>query len=180
MKISDEILGILNTISDIKTIIYDSGFSSNVRIDRKEDPVAILYLITDWVLDIKNGVSKEQCNIQLFIGKRAAFDSKGEEKDIIVEDTIEIAREFISKLLASNELKVLDDNISLKSTWGKFDSFLVGTSITIRVEEKQGNCIYTEPEPEPEPEPTPEITPEPDEDNNNQENSSTLDTSIFV
>lgn len=141
MDIKDKIITILNSISDIKTIIYDSGFSANVRIDRKETPAALLYLIKDWQLDISNGLQKEIANIQVFFFDRAKFDTKGEEKDVIVDSMSLIAKEFLSKLLADKTIEVEGDTIQMRSVFGQFDAFCVGVNVELRIKEKQGQCL---------------------------------------
>lgn len=141
MYITDKILSILRSMESLKTVIYDSGFSSNVRIDRQEDPIGLLYLLTDWNLDISSGLKKEAADIEVFFCKRGKFDAKGEEKDVIVTEMAAIAEEFISRVLADSELKVEDDSITMRSSWGKFDAFCLGVSVKLRVTEKQGNCI---------------------------------------
>lgn len=141
MIITDKILSILRSMESLKTVIYDSGFSSNVRIDRQEDPIGLLYLLTDWNLDISSGIKKEIAEIEVFFCKRAKFDVKGEEKDVIVTEMASIAEDFISRVLADNTIKVVDDSITMRSSWGKFDAFCVGTSVKIRIEEKQGSCL---------------------------------------
>ena len=158
MVIIDKIKSILNDIDSIKSIIYDSGFSSNVRIDRSVDPIAILYLLTDWYLNISTGLQKEQADIEVFFCKRAKLDQKGEEKDIIVNECAEIAKEFIARVLEDKSIEVLDDSINMRSSYGRFDSFAVGVSVKIRLAEKQGTCIEV-----------PEPTPEPNEDNTQNE-----------
>lgn len=141
MIITDKILSILRSMESLKTVIYDSGFSSNVRIDRQEDPIGLLYLLTDWNLDISSGIKKEIAEIEVFFCKRAKFDVKGEEKDVIVTEMAEIAEDFIARVLADTTLKVEDNSITMRSSYGKFDAFVVGVSVRIRIGEKQGSCL---------------------------------------
>lgn len=157
MNLVDKILDTLEGINDINTVIYDNQFSSNLRIDRKPAPYAIMYLLTDWGLDISKGTSKEGADIQVFFCDTANFDAKGEEKDVIVNSMYSIAKQFIATLLEDNTIRVLDDSVRIRSSYGRYDKFVVGVSVQLRIEEKQGSCIYI-----------PEIEPEPDE--NNEEN----------
>lgn len=141
MIITDKILSILRSMPSIKTVIYDSGFSSNVRIDRQEDPIGLLYLLTDWDLDISSGIKKEVAEIEVFFCKRSKLDIKGEDKDVTVTEMAIIAEDFISRVLADTTLKVEDDSIQMHSSYGRFDAFCVGVSVKIRIGEKQGQCI---------------------------------------
>ena len=141
MVLSDKVLDILNDMESIETVIYDSGFSANVRLDRKATPAAILYLMTDWELDISKGVLKESADMEVFFCKRAEHDIKGEDKDIIVTETYELAKEFLGLLLEDKTITVVDDSIKMRATYGKFDSFVVGCSLHIKIEERQGSCL---------------------------------------
>lgn len=141
MVIIDKVLDILNSINDIKTVIYDSGFSQNLRIDRKEDPFGLVFLLNNWQLDISSGIKKEKAEVEIFFAKRANFDATGEEKDVIVSEMEQIAENFIGKLLKDSDLNVIEDSINIQSCWGRFDAFLVGVSLRINLEEKQGSCI---------------------------------------
>lgn len=141
MIITDKILSILRSMESLKTVIYDSGFSSNVRIDRQEDPIGLLYLLTDWNLDISSGIKKEVAEIEVFFCKRSKLDIKGEDKDVAVTEMAAIAEDFISRVLADTTLKVEDDSITMRSSYGRFDAFCVGVSVKIRIGEKQGQCI---------------------------------------
>ncbi len=62
----NKVLDILNNIESIQTVLFDNGHSSNVRIDRKPCPAALLYTLPEWFLDIGHGSSKERAEIQVF------------------------------------------------------------------------------------------------------------------
>lgn len=144
MLIPDQILStlqIMKTNGKINTIIYDSANSANVRIDDSVEPIAILYLISDWNVDIRHGISKEIANIRIFFGKRAEFDIKGEDKDIIVDEMLIIGKNFINEIKNNTSIRIVDDRIKIRNVWGKFDSFLCGVEIVVQVEQKQGECI---------------------------------------
>lgn len=141
MTLVNKIRAILGSIDDINTVMYDSGWSANVRIDRNPAPYALLYLLSDWTLDISKGVAKEGADIQVFFFDKANLDAKGEEKDLIVTQMELIAREFIRRVLADNSILVAEDTIKLRSSWGQFDKFCVGVSVSMKLEDKQGGCI---------------------------------------
>ena len=141
MTLVNKIRAILGSIDDINTVMYDSGWSANVRIDRNPAPYALLYLLSDWTLDISKGVAKEGADIQVFFFDKSNLDAKGEEKDLIVTQMELIAREFIRRVLADNTILVAEDTIKLRSSWGQFDKFCVGVSVTMKLEDKQGGCI---------------------------------------
>lgn len=141
MQLVNKIRGILSQMTGIQTVIYDNQFSSNLRVDRSPAPYAILYLLSDWTVDISSGVAKEGAQVQVFFADRAKFDCRGEEKDLIVTQMELIAREFIRRVLADNTIRVIDNTIKLRSSYGSFDAFIVGVSVTLNIELRQGGCI---------------------------------------
>lgn len=152
MTLVNKILDILNSmltpetpvqgVEYLNTVIYDSGFSANVRVDRKPSPYAIFYLLSDWNIDLSKGSAvKEIANIQIFFADRANFDAKGEEKDLIVMRMELLAREFIRKVLEDRSIQIVDDQIRLQSSYGKFDAFLVGVTLNMKIEERQASCL---------------------------------------
>lgn len=141
MVLTDKILDILNGMESIDTVMYDSGFSANVRIDRNPTPAALLYLLTDWNLNISKGAVRESAEMEVFFFDRASHDQKGEEKDVIVKRMEVIAREFLGLVLADSSIRLKDDVIKIRSSYGKFDTFVVGVSVHLTIEEKQASCL---------------------------------------
>ena len=121
--------------------MYDSGFSANVRIDRKEGPYALLYLLSDWAIDVSKGTAKESAEAEVFFFNTAKLDATGEEKDITVNEMETLALEFIGKVMSDRSVSVIDDKIKMRSTYGRFDKFCVGVSVHIKLEERQGTCL---------------------------------------
>lgn len=152
MRIVDKVLDILNGMLPpenpvegkeyVKTVIYDSGFSSNLRIDRKTAPYAIFYLLSNWNIDITNTTSmKEEADIQVFFCDKADLDAKGEDKDIIITRMELLAREFIREVLNDRSLEIVEDKIRLQSSYGSFDKFVVGVSANFKVQMRKPECL---------------------------------------
>lgn len=148
-NLTNKVLAILNDIAGIQTVMFDNSHSTNVHIDRKPTPAALLYTLPDWNLDISHGTAKESADIQVFFFDRTGFDVKAEDKLDIFENMGETAREFIYRLLNDNTVRVLDNTVKITATYGEFDSFVCGCTVNLTIEEKQGECLYTEPTPEP-------------------------------
>lgn len=151
MKLINKVLTILESMTPpenpvegqeyIQTIIYDSGFSANVRIDRKTSPIALVYMLSDWTLNTNSTSYTEEANIQVFFCDRANFDSIGESKDVIVQRMESIAKQFLSLILSDRTIKLVDDKVKIKSSYGKFDSFVVGVTVNLKIEERQPSCL---------------------------------------
>lgn len=140
MKLVEKVLEILNSVSDIKTVIYDSGFSTNVRIDREPVPAALLYLLDEFDVDISKGQKKESANMQVFIFNICPLDAKGEEKDEILDGIEPLVFEVIRRLSEDKDISI-DSNIRIKSTYGRFDKFVIGYSVELKIESRQGECL---------------------------------------
>lgn len=125
----------------LQTVMYDSGFSANIRIDRKPTPAALLYLLNDWTLDVTQSTVKESANIEVFFFDRCQLDVKGEEKDLIIQKCETLAKEFLSEILADRSIRLVGDSVRIQSSYGKFDSFCVGVAVTLKIEEKQASCL---------------------------------------
>lgn len=134
---------ILNDIADLQTVMFDNGSSSNVRIDRRPTPAALLYTLPDWTINVSKGNAVESADIQVFFFDRVNFDSKAEDKLTVFEDTELLAREFIYRLLNDSTIRVLDDTIKITASYGSFDAFVAGCVVNLTIEEKQGSCIWT-------------------------------------
>lgn len=150
-SIINKITNILNNMTGIKTTMFDNNFSANLRVDRAELPGALLYTVPDWNINIANGVSKEQVEVQVFFFDKGEFDSKSEDKLPVFANMALLAREFISKILSDKTLLIQEDSINIKSVYARWDKFVVGCTLTLRLIERQGDCIYTEPTPMPTP-----------------------------
>lgn len=125
----------------LKTVMYDSGFSANVRIDRKPVPAALFYLLSDWSLDVSTSTVKESAEIEVFFFDVCDFNATGEKKDEIIQDMEILAKDFISAILADSTMKLVSDKVRIQSSYGKFDKFCVGVAVNLRIEEKQAHCL---------------------------------------
>ncbi len=141
MEIIDKVKNILDSMTGLKTVLYQSGFSANVTLDRKETPAAVLYLLTDFDVDIHHGTSKESADLEILFCERTKFDITGDQKDTIITNCTALAKEFISKLLQDKSLYINQDSIHCKCAYGRFDCMVAGVSIELKIEEKQGQCL---------------------------------------
>lgn len=141
MKIVTKVRDILNSMNSVKTVLYDSGFSANVRVDRNTPlPAALMYLLNSYEIDISKGLKKESASVQVFFFKDCPLDAKGEDKDTILSALEPVVDEFIT-LLTNSELKIDTDSVRIKSTYGSFDKFVIGYSVELELSVKQGTCI---------------------------------------
>lgn len=141
MQIVDNILSKLNSIDGLETVFYESGFGTNLRIDRKPTPAAVLYLIQGFEIGLNGGIRKDNVDLEVFFFDRIDLSAKGEVVQAKLDALLPLVNEFVS-LLASDKTLVLDgDTVSVQAAYGQFDTHVCGWSLQLKLTEKQGHCI---------------------------------------
>lgn len=145
MEIIDKIKNILNSLEDIKTVMYESAFGANLRVDRKEAPFAIMYTVADYQLDMSRNL-KEGCNIEIFFAERGKLGDTGDNDQVIIDRTMGYARQFLAVLRQEKSIVIENDPVTVKSAYGRYDAHLVGVSVELQLRDRQAHCIdYEEP-----------------------------------
>lgn len=145
MEIIDKIKNILNSLEDIKTVMYESAFGANLRVDRKEAPFAIMYTVADYQLDMSRNL-KEGCDIEIFFAERGKLGDTGDNDQVIIDRTMGYARQFLAVLRQEKSIVIENDPVTVKSAYGRYDAHLVGVSVELQLRDRQAHCIdYEEP-----------------------------------
>lgn len=141
MQLTNKILNILNSITGIKTVLYESGYGTNLRLDRRETPAAILYMLQEYTIDLAKGIKREIVDVEVFICDRCDLAAKGE----VVQQKLDTLQPYVNQfvaLLTSEKTLLLDgDSINVQMAYGKFDTNVCGYSLQFKVSERQGGCI---------------------------------------
>ena len=125
----------------IKTVMFDTEYSANVRIDKKKTPAALFYSLPSFTVTGKNGLRKDSAEIEVFFFDRCTFAAKGETTKTVMDGVEPIALEFIARVMSEPTLVVENDNIEVVAAVGKFDANVAGWSVQMRITEKQGRCL---------------------------------------
>lgn len=141
MQIVDKILNILHSISGIETVIYDTSFSVNVRLDRQNTPASILYMLNEFSIDITKGIRRESADIEIFFCDRVDLAAKGEIVQQKLDTLLPYVNQFIASVLNEKTLIVESETVNVKCAIGRFDCNVCGWSLEMKVAEKQGHCI---------------------------------------
>ncbi len=148
LKIVDVLRGILIEMTDdeeceLASWQYNDMATSNVKLDNKKpSPTAVFYQITDFVYDLTTGIKREKANVFVaFLQKEVKLDAEGLEQDKIIKKMSEIAFEFLKNVMDEGSLRVLNDKITLKSTFLRSDSNRTGVVMELELEEKSGTCF---------------------------------------
>ena len=122
---------------------YNDKPTANVRLDSKmEDITAVLYQVTDFQLQTNRLTVREKADINItFLQKETKIDAQATEQDIIIDNTADVALDFIKRVQADPDLKILDEVIEVKSVYLRSDSNRSGVNITLKITEVQGHCL---------------------------------------
>ena len=123
----------------IETVIYGSAFDANVRLDRKPDPAAVIYLLDSWVIDTEKFLKRKECDIAVYFCRRFNLDAKGEEIKAVMDTVENVVDIFVEEVLADSSMVVT--NVKAQSSYGKFDCNTCGYTVTFHAADKQGQCI---------------------------------------
>lgn len=143
--ITDKILGILESMATgtdapLKTVIYGSPFDANVRLDRKPDPAAVLYIIKGFEVDTSTGLRYDKVDAEVFFCKRCELAQTGEKTKVVLDSVEPLVNEFMSLLFAEKSWRV-SDKLTAVTAIGKFDANVAGYSLQFSLVSRQGNCI---------------------------------------
>lgn len=122
---------------------YNDHPTANLVLDKKmEDITAVLFQITDFTITTNRLTVKEEANINItFLQKETKLDAQGTEQDIFIDNTKEVAIDFIKRVMDDSTLKILDDTIQCRSVYLRSDSNRTGVNVQLRITEKQGSCL---------------------------------------
>lgn len=142
--ITDKILEILDnmttgTDAPLKTVLYESGFGANVRLDRLPDPAAVLYMLQSWTLDTDKMLKHPAVDVEIFFCKRCDLAAKGEKIKEVMDSVEPVVDEFISFLLADRSVVV--NEIKATTAYGRFDCNVCGYSLQFTVKDRRGACL---------------------------------------
>lgn len=141
MQIVNNILHKLNSIEGLETVLYESGFGTNLRIDRKPTPAAVLYMLQTYSVSLNGNTKKDSVDLEVFIFDRCDLAAKGE----VVQEKLDTLQPFVNQfiaLLANDKSLLLDGNtVTASMAYGQFDAHVCGWSLQLKLTERQGICI---------------------------------------
>ena len=141
MQLTNKILNILNSITGIKTVLYESGYGTNLRLDRRETPAAILYMLQEYTIDLAKGVKREIVDVEVFVCDRCDLAAKGEVVQQKLDTLLPYVNQFVALLTSEKTLLLDGDSISVQMAYGKFDTNVCGYSLQFKVSERQATCF---------------------------------------
>ena len=125
----------------IRTVIYSDDYDTNVRIDRKQTPAALLYTLEGFEIGAKDGIRKDSVEVEVFFFDRCTFAAKGETTKTVMDRVEPIVGEFVARVMSERSWVVDGDKIEVTAAVGKFDANVAGWSVQLKLTEKQGRCL---------------------------------------
>lgn len=145
MIIVDEVTGILeamrqDTLSPLQSWQYNSPARVNVENDYTKTPTAVMYCLTDW--EVTFTTVRERASVAVgFLTLQPNIDFDGLENDTRVEQTKDIALDFVRRVHEGGVLRIEDDTIRIRSIYDMDDRNLTGVFLEITLLEVQGQCL---------------------------------------
>ena len=139
MILIDKVIDILNSMEDIETVLYDSPYSANLKIDRLPEPYAIVYPMQNAELDLRNNL-REGVDLEIFFCKSVQLDADGAKHLAIIDDCMLLAKSFLA-LLKEEKSIISDENITIRAAYGRYDKHVSGVSVELSLQERQTKCL---------------------------------------
>lgn len=125
----------------VRTVMYESAFGANLRLDRQPTPAAILYMADGFTVDLKSGLRKDTVDVEVFFCERCDFAAKGEKVKETMDKVEPIVNEFLSRVFAEKTLEVVGNEIKVTTAYGKFDTTTVGYTVELSLADRRGKCL---------------------------------------
>lgn len=143
-KINNILEGMVNdTDCALQSYQYNNLGKANVVLDNKKpNPTALFVQVTDFVIDMSMINKREKMFILVsFLQKENKLDSEATAQDSIITDMSELAIEFVKRVRADRTIRILNDELKLKSVFYKSDSNRTGVTIELELMDLVGECI---------------------------------------
>lgn len=115
-------------------VIYGSPFDANLRVDRKQGPFIIVYMVQNTELDLKMGRYIPTYSFKIFFADRCALNAKGEVIQTTVDAMMTLAIEVLAAIKGKYNAK--QSTFDLQTSWGKFDANLAGVTVDFDIKDR--------------------------------------------
>lgn len=145
MVLTNAILTILNglkTDGALEAVVYNSPSKTNVELDTTAHPAAVLYIFRDGSIDLSTGLVRELADVNvMFLDQQDELDFQGLNNELILDNMVNVSKEFISRIIEANVAEIIGDEITLKGIYDFNDKNTTGVSLQFRLRELQGHCL---------------------------------------
>lgn len=145
MTTIDTILQLLSEDTRIATVLYESPYSANLKIDRKPSPYAILYLVQSMDIDVRGSRYFRTLDIEVFFCEPTDLSADGGKVQAVCDRMMPCVEDFIHRLRDTNMFEF--DTAKCRTAVGRFDKNVSGLALEITLKEKLPYCFTELPEP---------------------------------
>lgn len=149
MTTIDTILQLLSEDSEIKTVLYESPYSANLKIDRRPSPYAIVYLVQSMDVDVRGNRFFRSLSVEVFFCEPTDLSADGYRVQSVCDNMVLRAEDFLHRLKDTRLFEF--ENVTFRQAVGRFDKNVSGIVCELELKEKQPVCFTELPEPEPTP-----------------------------
>lgn len=139
MNTIDTILQLLADDSRIGTVLYESPWSANLKIDRRPAPYAIVYLVQSMDIDMRGFRYFRTLDLEIFFCSPTDLSADGGRIQAVCDDMMPIVECFLARL---TETKMFEfDSVTIRQAHGKFDKNVSGLALELTLKEKAPYCF---------------------------------------
>lgn len=126
-------LDFLNSL-DKGTVVFGNPFDVNLRVDRKQGPFLVVYLVQNVDLDLRMNRYIPTYNFKMFICDRVSLNAKGEVIQEIIDNMMTLSIDILSTI--KNHYNVKQSTFNLQTSWGRFDANLAGVTVEFEIQDR--------------------------------------------
>lgn len=139
MNTIDTILQLLSDDSRIGTVLYESPWSVNLKIDRRPSPYAIVYLVQSMDIDMRGYRYFRTLDLEVFFCSPTDLSADGGRIQAVCDEMMPIVECFLARLAETRMFEF--DNVKLRQAHGKFDKNVSGIACELTLKEVQPYCF---------------------------------------
>lgn len=145
MQSIDTILQLLSEDSYIKTVLYESPYSANLKIDRKPSPYAICYLVQSFDVDVIGNRFFRSLSVEVFFCEPTDLSADGYKVQAVCDNMLLRAQDFIHRLKDTHLFEF--EKVTMRQAVGRFDKNVTGIVCELDLKERFPVCFSELPEP---------------------------------
>lgn len=140
MRIVEEVRRIIESMG--LPFLYDSSGVANLKLDREEFPLSLMFIFQSWSVDVRVGGFREEYDVMIFFLEKAdRLDFDGIPNHTKVERMGNYAINFINEVIKSDVIGFAESEyVEVRSVYDKFDKNLTGVYVETRIKELASSC----------------------------------------
>lgn len=139
MNTIDNILEILRADERIGTVLYESPYSANLKIDRRVAPYAIVYFVQSAEIDVVGARYFRTLDLEIFFCSPTDLSADGAKVQAVCDEMFPIMETFIQRLKDTRMFYF--DSCKYRQATGRFDKNVSGLALELTLKDKLPVCF---------------------------------------